>query len=119
MHPTAAALTAQVREAGYALVRIEQLRSNRWLLTVRDAEGAQRLVLAQCRPLISSADVHDLAELLRLRRVGGGFLLAIGGSFSPEARRAAAEQRSHQIFLCNQLPARNGPPQGLPALETA
>lgn len=119
MHPTAAALTAQVREAGYTLVLIEQLRPNRWLLTLRDTEGAERLALAQQRPLISSADVHDLAELLRLRRVAGGYLLAIGGTFSPEARRAAAELRSHQIRLCHQLPARTGPPQGVPALETA
>lgn len=119
MHPTAAELTAQVREAGYTLVRMEQLRANRWLMTLRDADGAQRLALAQCRPLIGSADVHDLADFLRLRSVAGGFLLAIGGSFSPEARRAAADLRSHQILLCSQLPALPGPPQGVPRLETA
>ena len=104
VHPTAAELTRQARAAGYTVVRVEQMRTNRWVLTLTDAQGAACLMLAQQRPLISAADVQDLAELLSLQRCPNGMLLAVGGTFSPEARRTAAELRRQTIQLCTDLP---------------
>jgi hypothetical protein len=121
-HSTAAALTQQAREAGYTVGRIEQLRTNRWLLTLTDAHGAPWLVLAQQRPLIGAADVQDLADLLSLQRCPNGMLLAVGGTFSPESRRTAAELRRQTIQLCTALPptGEQALPQGHAAkLETA
>lgn len=112
-------LTIQAREAGFEVVRVEQLRSNRWLLTARDGNGQVVFIMAQQRPLIGSSDVQDLAEVLQLSRQGAGFLLAVDGAFSPEARRTAAELRRHQIHLCTALPANQIAPAGHPALETA
>ena len=40
------------RDAGYRVVVIERLRSNRWLVTLVDGDGHTVLVLAQARPLI-------------------------------------------------------------------
>ena len=61
------------RDAGYRVVVIERLRSNRWLVTLVDGDGHTVLVLAQARPLIGSADVQDLAEFVRLRNPTMGF----------------------------------------------
>jgi hypothetical protein len=116
-HPTAAELTRQAREAGYTLVRIEQLRTNRWLLTLTDAHGAPWIALAQQRPLVTAADVQDLADMLSLQRCPNGLLLALGGRFSPEARRTAAELCRQAIHLCTALPTTSGDSvaQGNPA----
>jgi hypothetical protein len=122
VHPTTAELTRQARTAGYTVVRVEQLRTNRWLLTLTDAQGAPWLVLAQQRPLIGAADVQDLAELLSLQRCPNGMLLALGGTFSPEARRTVGELGRQTIHLCNALPPTGDTavPQARPAkLETA
>jgi hypothetical protein len=103
-------LSTMVREAGYQLIRIEQLRANRWLLLAESPEG-KVLILAQQRPLISASDVQDLAEQLRLSRVGTGYLLAMGGRFSPEAQRTAAELRQPLIVLCGKLPPADQAPR--------
>jgi hypothetical protein len=100
------------REAGYRITRIEQLRSNRWLLTLSD--GAQRtvLVLAQARSLVGSADVQDLWELVRLRNPATGILLALDGGFSPAAQHTCAELRDQRLHLCTSLP-----PAAITAIE--
>ncbi|MBX0328780.1 hypothetical protein K2Z83_13965 [Oscillochloris sp. ZM17-4] len=97
-------LSNLVREAGYQLIHIDQLRTNRWLIVAESAEG-RVLVLAQQRPLISASDVQDLAERLRLSQVPIGYLLAMGGRFSPEAQRTAAELRRPRIVLCGKIPS--------------
>jgi hypothetical protein len=96
-------LSTIIREAGYRLIQIEQLRANRWLILAESSEGMV-LILAQQRTLIGASDVQDLAEQLRLRRVGTGYLLAMGGRFSPEAQRTAAELRQPRIVLCGKIP---------------
>jgi hypothetical protein len=103
-------LPSLVREAGYQLVRLEQLRTNRWLI-VADSDDGRVLILAQQRPLISAADVQDLAEQLRLSRIPIGYLLAMDGRFSPEAQRTAAELRQPQIVLCGKIPPVDQPPR--------
>ncbi|MCS7291235.1 MAG: hypothetical protein NZ699_19120 [Roseiflexus sp.] len=100
------------REAGYRVIGIEQLRSNRWLLTLSDGDGRTILVLAQARSLISSADVQDLWELVRLRNPAIGILLALDGSFSPGAHQTCAELRDRRLHLCTSLP-----PAAVPAIE--
>ncbi len=114
-----AQLLTQVRQAGYETLRVEQPRPNRWLLTLRTPEGGELLAMAQQRPLISAADVQDLAELLRLRRMPSGMLLALGGRFSPEAQRTALELRRPRIQLCVELPAAANGALGLSSLEAA
>lgn len=101
---TVTELVRQARAAGYTVVRTEQLRTNRWMLLLNDVNAEPLLVLAQQRALISSADVHDLAELLRLQRYPKGFLLAVGGTFSAEARRTVGEIRPQTILLGTALP---------------
>jgi hypothetical protein len=117
MIPAATHLSTMVREAGYKLIRIEQLRANRWLLIAESPEG-RVLILAQQRPLINASDVQDLAEQLRLRRVSTGYLLSMGGRFSPEAQRTAAELRHPRIVLCGSLPPLSPPPLPSSILET-
>jgi hypothetical protein len=95
---------------------VEQVRSNRWLLTLKDTNEAIILALVQQRPLVSSADVQDLAELLHLRRSDRGILLALGGRFSSDAQRTAHELRQKQIHLCTSLPANPAIPHMQPAL---
>lgn len=92
------------RDAGYRVAVIERLRSNRWLVTLMDGDGHTVLVLAQARPLIGSADVQDLAELVRLRNPTMGILLAIGGVFSASAQHTCAELRDRRLHLCTALP---------------
>ncbi len=92
------------REAGYRIIGIEQLRSNRWLLTLSDSDQHTVLVLAQARSLIGSADVQDLWELVRLRNPATGILLALDGSFTPAAHHTCAELRDRRLHLCTSLP---------------
>ncbi len=100
------------REAGYRVTSVEQLRSNRWLLTLSDGDGRAVLVLAQARPLVGSADVQDLWELVLLRSPAVGILLAIDGNFSPAAHHTCAELHDRRLHLCTSLP-----PAAVPALE--
>ncbi len=105
-------LERMAREAGYRVTGIEQLRSNRWLLTLSDGDERTVLVLAQARPLIGAADVQDLWELVRLRNPATGILLAIEGSFSHAAQHTCAELRDRRLHLCTSLP-----PAAPPAFE--
>lgn len=118
MSSPTAQLIAQIRKAGYEALRAEQPRPNRWVVELRTPEGASALALAQRRPLIGAADVHDLAELMRLRRQSLGYLLALDGRFSAEAHQAAHEQRHVRIQLCTALPS-PGAAAGIAALEPA
>ena len=72
-------------QAGYQVFEAEQLRPNRWQLIVIDGAESRWVLLVQARPLLSAADVQDLADIVRLRRLDGGILLAHGGVFSPAA----------------------------------
>lgn len=119
MNATYASLLAQVREAGYELVQAEQPRPNRWLLLLRAPDRELVLVLAQQRPLVGAADVQDLAEALRLRRLPIGVLLALGGRFSAEAQRTAQELRQARIHLALALPPASSAPARAGILETA
>jgi hypothetical protein len=101
---TTTELAREVRRAGYQVIAAEQLRPNRWLLQVTDAEGLGALLMVQARPLVGAADVQDLAELVRLRRPHYGILLARRGSFSPAAQRTLAELGDHRLRLCTALP---------------
>lgn len=103
--PTLQSLARDAQQAGYQVVASEQLRPNRWLLHVLDADGTAALLMVQARPLVGAADVQDLAELVRLRRMGYGVLLAHQGSFSPAALRTLAELGDKQLRLCTALPA--------------
>jgi hypothetical protein len=111
-------LTTQVREAGYRLIKHEQLRTNRWLVVAESDEG-RVLIMAQQRRTISASDVQDLAELLRLDRFQIGYLLAIGGRFTAEAQSTAAELRRPQIVLCSKLPPADHPPRLTTVFEMA
>lgn len=103
--PTTQSLARDAQQAGYQVAASEQLRPNRWLLQLIDADGAAALLMVQARPLICAADVQDLAELVRLRRVRYGVLMAHGGSFSPAALRTLAELGDSRLRLCTALPA--------------
>jgi hypothetical protein len=92
------------RRAGYLIAGVEQLRPSRWLLTLTDATGAEIVLLVQARPLIISADVLDLAEIVRVRRPARGILWAYDGSFSPEAHRTLEELADERLRLCTTLP---------------
>lgn len=118
MAATTPQLVSQIRKAGYEALRVEQPRPNRWVLSLRTPEGAEVVVLAQERALVGAADVQDLAELLRLRRVAVGYLLALGGRFSAEAQRTAQEGRQGRILLCTALPSTLGA-SSVTALEPA
>ncbi len=118
MNASSAQMVATAREAGYEPLSVEQLRPNRWLLTLRSPDGESILVLAQRRHLILAADVHDLVELLRLRRFKAGYLLAVDGRFSPEALAAARELRHPRVMPCATLPPA-GPAPAAGALERA
>jgi hypothetical protein len=92
------------RQAGYQVVETEQLRPNRWLLTLTDEIGSRIAVLVQARPLISSPDVQDLADIVRLRGLDSGILLAYGGNFSAAAQRTQIELSDIRLRLCVTLP---------------
>ncbi len=103
--PATHELLREADRAGYQIINSQQLRTNRWLLTLKDTTGAAILVLVQARPLITAADVQDLAELVRLRGGIRGLLWAYGGSFSPAAQRTLAELADNRLRLCTALPA--------------
>jgi hypothetical protein len=103
-NPSTQELTQVARQSGYHVVAVEQLRSNRWLLTLNDEAGSVILALIQARPLVSASDVQDMAEIVRLRRPERGFLVAYGGSFSAAAQRTFAELASSRLKLCTALP---------------
>lgn len=102
--PSIRDLVHLAHEAGYQVEAVEQLRPNRWLLTLCDGADAVTLALFQARPLIGAADVQDLAELARLRRPDYCVLVAYGGSFSPAAQRTLAELTDDRLQLCTALP---------------
>ena len=122
--PSTCDLVQMSQAAGYQIVATQQLRANRWLLMLSDRSGATTLALIQARPLISAADVQDLAELARLRRPARAVLLAYGGTFSPAAQRTLAELADDRLRLCITLPPAAAPdPEELrsanPALRPA
>jgi hypothetical protein len=102
--PSTHDLVQMAQSAGYQIVATQQLRANRWLFMLSDASGATTLALIQARPLISAADVQDLAELTRLRRPERAILLAYGGTFSPAAQCTLAEMGDERLRLCTTLP---------------
>jgi hypothetical protein len=111
--PSTRDLVQMAQSVGYHIIATQQLRSNRWLLMLSDASGATTLALIQARPLISAADVQDLAELTRLRQPGRAILLAYGGIFSPAAQRTLAEMGDDRLRLCTTLPPAQTDPDDL------
>lgn len=118
MNPTVDQVVAHAREQGYRIERVEQVRANRWLLTLKDGTDALILVLVQKRLLVGSADVQDLAELLALSRFDRGILFALDGTFSPVAQQTVLELKQTQITLCTGLSPAAHPPQSKPAFES-
>jgi hypothetical protein len=102
--PTTRELVRMAQQAGYQVFEAEQLRPNRWQLIVIDGVEKRWALLVQARPLLSSADVQDLADTVRLRRLDGGILLAHGGAFSPAAQRTHQELADGRLRLCTALP---------------
>lgn len=111
--PSTRDLIQMAQSAGYQIVATQQLRSNRWLLMLSDASGATTLALIQARPLISAADVQDLAELTRLRQPARAILLAYGGAFSPAAQCTLSEMGDDRLRLCTTLPPAQADPDDL------
>ena len=111
--PSTRDLVQMAQSAGYQVIATQQLRSNRWLFMLSDSTSATTLTLIQARPLISAADVQDLAELARLRRPGRAILLAYGGAFSPAAQRTLAEMADERLRLCTSLPPAQNDPEDL------
>jgi hypothetical protein len=111
--PSTRDLIQIAQSAGYQIVATQQLRSNRWLFMLSDASGTTTLALIQARPLISAADVQDLAELTRLRQPARAILLAYGGTFSPAAQRTLAEMGDDRLRLCTTLPPAQTDPDDL------
>jgi len=111
--PSTSELVQMAQSAGYQVIATQQLRANRWLFMLSDFAGATTLALIQARPLISAADVQDLAELTRLRRPGRAILLAYGGVFSPVAQRTLAEMGDERLRLCTTLPPAQNDPDDL------
>ena len=109
--PTTRELARMVQQAGYKVFEAEQLRPNRWQLIVADGAGSRWVLLVQARPLLSSADVQDLADIVRLRRLDGGILLAHDGVFSPAAQRTHQELADGRLRLCTALPPAAKPDQ--------
>lgn len=99
---------AHARRLGYQVIAAEQLRATRCLLVLAGPDAQPFAVLVQRRSLITAADVQDFAEILFLRRLNRGFLVAVDGSFSHEARRTAQELRQAVITLTTELPPANG-----------
>jgi len=102
--PSTEELVSKAHQAGYQIIKAQQVRPNRWLLTLKDSNGATLLVLIQSRPLIVSADVQDLAELVRLQHGARGLLWAYDGSLSPAAQRTLAELSDTRLQFCTALP---------------
>lgn len=97
-------LIEAARAAGYVVRTCEQLRANRWLLTLRDPSRVRIAVLVQARPLIVATDVQDLAEMVQLRRCTRGLLWASDGRLSPEATQTLAEIGGGRLHFCTELP---------------
>jgi hypothetical protein len=118
--PSTHDLVQMAQSAGYQIVATQQLRANRWLFMLSDATSATTLVLIQARPLISAADVQDLAEMTRLRRPARAILLAYGGAFSAAAQRTLTEMGDERLRLCTTLPPAATPgPEDLPTSKAA
>ncbi len=98
---------AHARRLGYQVLVAEQLRATRCLLVLAGPDVQPFAVLAQQRSLITAADVQDFAEILFLRRLNRGLLVAVDGHFSDEARRTAQELRHAMITLTTELPPAN------------
>ena len=117
--PSTRDLVQMAQSAGYQIVATQQLRANRWLFMLSVVTGATTLTLIQARPLISAADVQDLAELTRLRRPARAILLAYGGVFSPAAQRTLTEMGDERLRLCTTLPAAPPDPGDLSTAKAA
>jgi hypothetical protein len=107
--PSTDELVHKAHDAGYQITEAQQVRANRWFLTLKDSNGATLLVLVQARPLITAADVQDLAELVRLRHGARGLLWGYEGSFSPAAQRTLAELSDTRLRFCTALPPATQP----------
>jgi hypothetical protein len=101
--PAARDLVRLARHAGYVVQSVEQLRPNRWLLTLTEPPDTEVILLVQARPLVSSSDVQDVAELVRKPGQRRGILLAYQGTFTPDAWQTAAELSDARLHLCTTL----------------
>ena len=117
--PSTEELVHKAHQAGYQIVKAQQVRANRWFLTLQDSNGATLLVLVQSRPLIVSADVQDLAEVVRLQHGARGLLWAYDGSFSPAAQRTLAELSDTRLRFCMALPPATQEGEELVKVSTA
>ncbi len=117
--PSTRDLVQMAQSAGYQIIATQQLRSNRWLFMLSDVTSTTTLVLIQARPLISAADVQDLAELTRLRQPARAILLAYNGVFSSAAQRTLAEMGDERLRLCTTLPAAPPDPEDLSNAKAA
>lgn len=81
-------LVQRVQRAGYDVIAIEHPRSTRWLLTLQDSSGTSVILIVQVRSVISSSDVQDLDELVRVRRSAQGVLWAYDGDFTLKVSQA-------------------------------
>ncbi|GIV90854.1 MAG: hypothetical protein KatS3mg055_3372 [Chloroflexus sp.] len=104
MEVTVREAAARARRLGYQVIAAEQLRATRCLLVLAEPSGQPFAVMIQRRALLTAADVQDFAEILFLRRLNRGLLIAVDGGFSAEARRTAQELRFASITLTNDLP---------------
>jgi hypothetical protein len=103
-YPSQRELTQLARKAGYDVLSIEQLRPNRWLLTLAQPQASPVLAMFQIRPLVGAADVMDLGDLVGLRRAAYGILIAHNGVFSASAQQTHKELRALKLHLCTSLP---------------
>jgi hypothetical protein len=103
--PATRDLIRLAHQAGYEVIGTDRPRPNRWILTLTAPDQPHICLLIQARPLVGAADVHDLAELINLRKATYGILLAYEGYFSPAAYQAHAERRDVRLLLCTSLPS--------------
>jgi hypothetical protein len=104
IRPETRDLIQRVKRAGYDVIAIEHPRSTRWLLTLQDSTGTSVILIVQVRSVISSSDVQDLDELVRVRRSAQGVLWAYNGDFTPAARRTRDELGESRLTLCSEWP---------------
>lgn len=107
MDVSAREAAAHARRLGYQVITAEQLRATRCLLVLAEPSGQPFAVMVQRRTLITAADVQDFAEILFLRRLSRGLLIAVDGGFSNEARRTAKELGHVTMALTTELPPAN------------
>ncbi|MDW8404111.1 hypothetical protein [Chloroflexus sp.] len=107
MDVSAREAAAHARRLGYQVLTAEQLRATRCLLVLAEPSGQPFAVMVQRRALITAADVQDFAEILFLRRLSRGLLIAVDGGFSNEARRTARELSHVTMALTTELPPAN------------